>query len=159
MEVVYIDVSEVPRKVLGSMSHVTSFYVWFLVAALFLGAPAIIIAVNTPKDGPLWHKVLAVTLMACAWMLPFAAGYVQKQPLRSSSLRIAPYGVSLRQMLRALASLRHKLDRSTGWTRRRVVALAMLVRLAAIAIAVAAVAYGTRGGLAKNVGGPLLLGG
>lgn len=159
MDVVYVDASECPRKVLGSMSNVTSFYAWFLVAALFLGAPAIIIGVNTPKDGPLWQKVLALTLMACAWALPFVAGHVQNQPLRWSRMRIAPYGVSLRHILRSLASLRRNLDRSTGWTRRRIVALAGLVRLAAVAIAVASVASGPLMGLPKDVAGPLLLGG
>jgi hypothetical protein len=159
MEVVYVDASECPRKVLGSMSHVTSFYVWFFVAALFLGAPAIVIASNTPKDAALWLKIVSITLICAAFVLPFAALYVQDRTLRWSGLRIAPYGVSLRQVLRALAKLRQGLDRSTGWTRRRVVTLAVLVRVAAVAVAAAAVAYGTRGGLPKDVGGPLLLGG
>ena len=159
MEVVYVDASECPRKVLGSMSSSLGLIGWFYLGAMVLIAPAAIIATSAPKDGPRWMLILALALMIGALILPFAVLYIGGRTLRWSSLRIAPYGVSLRQVLRALTKLRRKLDAATGWTRRRIVVLAALVRLAAVAIAVASVAAGPLAGIPKNMAGPLLLGG
>ena len=155
MEVVYVDVSECPRKILGSMSSPLALIGWFYLGSMVLVAPAAMIATSAPKDGPRWILILALALMIGALIIPFAVLYNGNRTLRWSSLRIAPYHVSLRQVLRALRTLRWSLDRSTGWTRRRIVVLAVLVRLVALAIAVASIASGLR----KDVEGPLFLGG
>lgn len=159
MEVVYLDASEVPRKVLGSMSSPLTFIGWFYLGTMVLVAPAAIIASSSSKDTPRWVIVAALAMMISAFILPFLVVHVRSRTLRGGGLPIAPYGKSMRNVLRDLAKLRWRLDSATGWTRRRIVALAILVRLVAVAIAVTAVAYGMAGGLPKNAGGPLLLGG
>ena len=159
MQVVYVDASDCPRKVMGSFSSATSQILWIYVGAIFLVTPAAIVASSMSAATPLWIKIALTAAFAGALLLPFVALALQNRALKSSGLIVQPYGVTLRRILRSLASLRRSLDRSTGWSRRRIVAIAALVRLAAVAIAVASVASGPLTGLPKNVAGPLLLGG
>ena len=159
MEVVYIDASECPRKVMGSFSSATSQVLWIYLGAIFLVTPAAIVASSMSAATPLWIQIALAAAFVGALLLPFVALALQDRALKSSGLVVQPYGVTLRRILRSLASFRRSLDRASGWSRRRIVVLAALVRLAAVAIAVASVASGPLAGLPKNVAGPLLLGG
>lgn len=159
MEVVYIDASECPRKVMGSFSSATSQVLWIYLGAIFLVTPAAIVASSMSAATPLWIQIALAAALVGALLLPFVALALQDRALKSSGLVVQPYGVTLRRILHALASFRRSLDRASGWSRRRIVVLAALVRLAAVAIAVASVASGPLATLPKHVAGPLRLGG
>lgn len=159
MQVIYVDASDCPRKVMGSFSSATSQVLWIYLGAIFLITPAAIVASSMSAATPLWIKIALAAAFTGALLLPFVALALQNRALKSSGLIVQPYGVTLRRILRSLASFRRSLDRASGWSRRRIVVMAVLVRLAAVVIAVASVASGPLTGLPKNVAGPLLLGG
>ncbi len=141
MDAVYIDASECPRKVLGRFSSAVSQVMWIYGGLIVFGGAGIAISLSMPPDPPVWMPVLGIAAFTGAIVLPFVGVAWQDRTLKWSNMRIDAYGVTLRQILRSLARWRRGLDRAAGWSRTRTLALATLVRLAAVGLLISSFVF------------------
>ena len=137
MSVIYVDISDCARKSVGAIGFAGKFYWAYLLLPAFIIPLSFLFGKDAVEQGSTSAKVTFLV----ALVLPFVAMLVfvfRGRALRhSNQIRIDAYGVTLRQVLYALAMLRRNLDRSTGWSHMRNVIVSAALRLGAIGAVVA----------------------